>query len=64
MEGLIYVENHGSIVLFRPMGEMAGEWLQDHTDGMWFGGALVVEPRYVGGLAAGAQEDGLVVRAG
>jgi len=56
----ISIENHGSIYLFRPLTQPARVWLQDHTDAdnsQWFGGALVVEPRYAGDLAHGLITD-------
>jgi len=58
----INVENHGSLMLFRPATETGREWLETNTDGQWFGHALVVEPRYAFDLAEGAQQAGLVVR--
>ena len=50
---MISVENHGSIVLIRPHIPEAKQWLEDNTDGQWFGDALVVEPRYVNDLLDG-----------
>ena len=47
-----------SLVLVRPRTVAARAWLQDHTDGTWFAGALVVEPRYVEPLLVGAAEEG------
>lgn len=55
------VENHGSIFLVRPETSTAREWLDEHTDGTWFGGALAVEPRYVEALVDGMVGDGLEV---
>lgn len=42
-------ENHGSIWLCRPQNDAAREHLEDNVseEAQWFGGALVVEPRYV-----------------
>ena len=60
LAGLVHhfsIEEHGTIVLVRPLTEAALEWLNEHTDGTWFGGALVVEPRYVEDLIVGAMED-------
>lgn len=59
----IRVENHGSIVLLNPGTKRGEQWLRDHTDGMWYDGALVVEPRYVRDVIAGATDDGLEVAA-
>lgn len=49
----VNVENHGTLALVRPLTKSAERWLRHHTDGMWFGGALVVEPRYVNDLLEG-----------
>lgn len=60
----IVIENHGSIILFRPLCRQAKQWLQDSTqaeDWQWFGGALAVEPRYAADLAEGAMDAGLEV---
>ena len=52
-----------SIALFRPLTDKARQWLEAHCppgpDHQYFGGALVVEARYVGGLLVHAQQDGL-----
>jgi hypothetical protein len=60
----IRVENHGSVVLLRPLALRAERWLRDsvYEDAMWHGGALVVEPRYMADIVAGSREAGLVVR--
>jgi len=52
------IYNHGTLVLLDPGSEEATEWLAEHTDGTWWGGCLVVEPRYLSDLLAGMQEDG------
>lgn len=52
------VEYHGSIVLVRPGDTEAREWFEANTDGTWWAGALVVEPRYIGDLMAGFAEEG------
>jgi hypothetical protein len=59
----VRVENHGSIFIFQPMTPEARQWIDDHVTGehMFYAGGLVVEPRYAGDLAAGMQDDGLVV---
>ena len=46
------IEDHGSIVLVRPLTEDVEAWLDEHVseDARYFGGALVVEPRYVEAL--------------
>ena len=55
--------DHGTICLLFPATAAAEQWLRAHTagDATWWGRALVVEPRYVADIIAGAQADGLVV---
>ena len=59
----VVVENHGTIVLFRPQTDAAREWIDEHVqdDAQWFGPALAVEARYARDLAAGMLNDGLHV---
>jgi hypothetical protein len=57
------VEDHGTVHLVRPLSEAALDWLEEHTGGAWFGGALVVEHRYVADLVAGMRDAGFVVEA-
>ena len=52
------VRNEGSIWLFIPQNDECQAWLESHTNGMWFGGALVVEWRYAEDLAVGLTEAG------
>lgn len=64
MSGLdLSLEDHGSIALVRPLSEDGFRWLRDHVDpeALWFGRALVVEPRFVAPILEGAVEDGLIV---
>jgi hypothetical protein len=59
----IAVSYHGSILLFHPLTEAARDWVRTHcpadADHIYFGRALVVEPRYAADLLVRAQEDGL-----
>ena len=57
------IENHGSIVLLRPLSDAAEAWLEENVaeDALRFGGAVVCEPRYVEALCLGMTEDGLVL---
>ena len=59
---MFYIENHGSIVLIRPLTSDVDAWLRASTDAeaQWFGGALVVEPRYVEDLIEGLVAEGFV----
>lgn len=61
MDTDIEIMNHGSIVLFRPVSGAAKAWLENVTDGQWFGGALVVEHRYAVDLVIGARELGFTL---
>ena len=48
----------------RPVTDAGREWLDENVsdDAQWFGGALVVEPRYVADIVVGMRQDGLEVR--
>lgn len=61
----VRVENHGTIVLVRPITVTGQDWCDyhmhyDHHVGV-FGGAIVVEPRFVDDIVRGMINDGLVV---
>jgi len=60
----VYVENHGSIFLVRPVSNSACDWLTENVseESQYFGNALVVEHRYIEALIHGLQEAGLIVR--
>lgn len=51
----------GSLTLVTPQNDAAREHLTEHTDGLWFGGALAVEPRYAPDLSADLCRDGFTV---
>jgi hypothetical protein len=59
------VECHGSIWLFRPLTEVARKHLEDVAAAcdeiQFFGNAMVVEPRYVDGVALGLARNGFNV---
>lgn len=56
----VSVTFHGSIVLVRPLTESATTWLNENVqeDAQWYGGCLVVEPRYFDELMYGMTTDG------
>jgi hypothetical protein len=56
------VEDHGTITLVRPHTADVEAWLREHTDGQWFGNALVVEPRYVNDLCQGLFSEGFALQ--
>lgn len=58
----VAIENHGTVALVRPLDDDARAWLDEHTAGTWWAGALVVEPRYVDDLLSGFCADGGTVR--
>ena len=59
----IQIENHFSLYLVHPFSEQARAWLEENVqaDAQWFGGALVVEPRYVADLLEGMLAAGLTL---
>jgi hypothetical protein len=59
----VLVENHFSLILFRLLTPAANQWVDENVseDAQFFGGALVVEPRYARDLISGIVADGLVV---
>jgi hypothetical protein len=60
----VIVENHFSLLLFRLISPSAKSWVDQNVqeDAQFFGGALVVEPRYARDLIQGMRESGLEVR--
>ena len=58
------VENHGTIFLLQPLSPAANSWIEENLpeDRLTFGGAVVVEHRYIADIVRGAQIDGLVIR--
>lgn len=52
-----------SLFLVRPLNDATRLWLEEHTDGQWFGPSLVVEHRFVTDLVAGLRDAGFVVEA-
>jgi len=58
----VSVETEGvSLVLIRPLNLGVSDWLKENTEGEWFGGALVVEPRYADTLIDGLRDAGYSV---
>lgn len=57
------VSNQGSIFLLRGVSDAGSTWLAEHIpdDAQHFGGAVVVEHRFIADITAGAIEDGLEV---
>ena len=57
------VENHVSIMLVQPMTSEARDWISENVsdEAMFYGSALVVEPRYIQTLVLGMIEAGLKV---
>lgn len=60
----VNVVNHGSLFAFELLTMEAREWVDQNVsdDTQFFGGALMVEPRYALNLARGMQNAGLDVR--
>lgn len=63
MEHDFEVENHGTIVMVRPVSEAAKAWVAENVgleSWQWFGDAFGCEPRMAGALVEGMLDDGLV----
>lgn len=60
----VYVENHGSIFLFRLNTADARTWVDEHVsdEAQFLGGALAVEHRYAYDISTGMINSGLEVR--
>ena len=60
----VLVENHFSLILCRLLTPAANQWVENNVseDAQFFGGALVVEPRYANDLFDALIGDGLVVQ--
>ena len=59
----VLVRNEGTIFLFHPLTSAAKQWI-DHNvqpNAQWFAGAVVVEWRYAGELAAAMRTAGLTL---
>lgn len=54
---------HGSLVLIELRTDAASKWVGSNVqqDAQFWGGSLVVEPRYLEALVCGMRTDGLVV---
>jgi hypothetical protein len=57
------IQNEGSIFLLRALTDAGRDWIEANIpdDAQYFGGAVVVEHRYIADIAQGAIADGLVV---
>lgn len=55
-----YLENHGSIILMRPLDDAARTWLRETApeDAQFMGDALAIEPRYVEGVLEAFRDAG------
>jgi hypothetical protein len=62
----VLVEGGGSVYIFRPLSDVAREWIDTHIgeDNGYqpYYPSVVVEHRYIADLVQGAIADGLVVR--
>ena len=60
------VENHGSIILLRPLTESAHLWIDEqigsHNGYQPYYPTVVIEPRYLGPILEGIKDDGMVCR--
>ena len=60
----LLVHGGGSVYLLRPVSQVGEAWIEEHlpADATWFGGAVVVEHRYIHNIVIGAVTDGLGVK--
>ena len=60
----LLVQNHGSIFLLDAVTDLGRDWIADHIpkDATCFGGAVVVEHRFIRDILVGAVAAGLRVR--
>ena len=61
MKADVQVSRQGTLFLFNPLTPGAQTWLETRTDGLWYGGALVVENRYARYLAQAMLDEGFKV---
>lgn len=56
-----HIEDHGTVVLLRPVTEEAEAWIVEHIshETARFGNAVVVEHRYIVDIVRGIIKDGL-----
>lgn len=60
----IFVNDHGSILIFVPASPAGSDWIEEHIGhAMCWSGGRVVEPRYAQPIIDGAEADGLLVLA-
>jgi len=59
----VLVRTEGAVFLSCPLTSDGKQWIEEHVqpDPQWFGGALVVEHRFLWGLAQGMKDAGLVL---
>ncbi len=60
----LLVYGSGSVYLLRPVSHRGVAWVAERIapDAIWFGGAVVVEHRYIHDIVVGAVADGLLVK--
>ena len=58
------VHSEGTVYLLRAASPAGAAWIEAHipADATWFGGAVVVEHRFIGNIVRGAVADGMRVR--
>jgi len=58
------VEDHGTIVLIRPLTCDVDAWLHDNVDpeALWFGPALACEPRYAEDIVHALADEGYALQ--
>lgn len=60
----IHVINHGSVIALRPMTPTANDWIESNLcleSWQWFGGSIVIDPRYAESILDEMANDGLAI---
>lgn len=58
------LQNAGSFFVLHPRNDAAGQWIDDHVyteQSQWWGGGIVIEPRYLQDVLDGIEQDDLTV---
>jgi hypothetical protein len=66
MQADFLFQNHGSVCLLQPLTAAGKAWFNEHLpvdnpETQFFGGSIVIEPRYVPPILEGIRNEGLRV---
>jgi hypothetical protein len=65
METDFILNDHGSIMILKPITAEAESWVENHipSDALWWANGVVIEPRYVPDFVQGIMMEGLAIDA-